>query len=105
MKKATKKIKWISSILSILLMLTIFPLTSNADEVETENLLDLIESIINWKKGSVGLETGDYLLSNEFLKNAGDTTGDWYPIGLGRIGYNDDYDAYLAVIGDVVSER
>jgi len=105
MKKATKKIKWISSILSILLMLTIFPLTSNADEVETENLLDLIEGIINWKKESVGLETGDYLLSNEFLKNAGDTTGDWYPIGLGRIGYNDDYDAYLAVIGDVVSER
>ncbi|MBD3107399.1 hypothetical protein IEO70_03395 [Bacillus sp. AGMB 02131] len=105
MKMATRKIKWITSILSILLMLTIFPLTSKAEEVETEKLLDLIEGIINWKKESVGLETGDYLLSNVFLKNAGDTTGDWYPIGLGRIGYNDDYEAYLAVIDDVVSER
>lgn len=73
--------------------------------VEPEALLEDIERVINWKKGSIGLSAGDHLLNNPFLENAGDTTGDWYPIGIGRIGYPDDYEAYLAVIGDTVTQR
>src|SRR5699024_536262 len=37
--------------------------------------------------------------------NAGDTTGDWFHIGIGRISYSDNYDSYLAVIENEVTER
>ena len=74
---------------------------------ETQTLLnELINGIIDWKKSDVNAEKYDgKLLSPEFLALAGTTPGDWYPIGLGRYGYEDDYDAYLAVISDKVSER
>ncbi len=74
-------------------------------EHSSEELIELIEGIIDWKKSDVGIDTGDSLLNNVFLEHAGETVGDWYPVGIGRIGYQDDYDAYLAVINDVVSER
>ncbi len=75
-------------------------------EVTTEYLDELICGIIDWKKSDVHADKYDgKLLSPEFLALAGTTPGDWYPIGIGRYGYEDDYDAYLAVISDVVSER
>ncbi len=70
-----------------------------------EQLVENIEGILNWKKKSSGIAIDEPLLNNRYLEYAGKTVGDWYPIGMGRIGYHDDYDAYLAVIKDVVSQR
>lgn len=68
-------------------------------------LTETIEDIIEWKKQSIGISPTAPLLSKPFLQNAGDTMGDWYPIGLGRIGYDDDYAAYLAVVQNNVMTR
>lgn len=80
-------------------------LASNDDDALGEELRDTIEDIINWKKKSIGLKNDDTLFNNKFLQNAGDTSVDWYPIGIGRVGYEDDYESYLAVINDVVEKR
>ena len=61
--------------------------------------------IINWKKSTIGAEDSGYLINDEFLSQAGTTPGDWYPIGLGRLGIKDNQDAYLAVISDNVEKR
>lgn len=98
-------------ILKILLLFIIaFMLTVNIPGVEAKDSLkntirNDIEKIINWKKSSIGVTEDEPLLNSTFLNNAGDATGDWYPVGIGRIGYPDDYDAYLAVISDKVSQR
>lgn len=65
----------------------------------------VIEGIINWKKIDNGSTPDGYLINNNFLEYAGTTPGDWYPIGLGRYGYNDDYAAYLAVIKENITKR
>lgn len=70
-----------------------------------DELLPLIEGIIEWKKESEGITATSPLLSKPLLEHAGDTNGDWYPIGLGRAGYEDDYAAYLAVVQNNVVER
>lgn len=85
----------------IFLMFTV-PTTATASEAE---LLPLIEGIIEWKKDSEGIEPTAPLLSPPFLQQAGNTTGDWYPIGLGRAGFPDDYQAYLAVVQENVAKR
>ena len=65
----------------------------------------VIQELINWKKLDNGSVTDGFLINNTFLEAAGTTPGDWFPIGLGRYGYKDDYDAYLAVINEVVARR
>lgn len=90
-----------------ILMICIFlifsiPTTAAASEDE---LLPLIEGIIEWKKASEGIDASAPLLSNPFLQHAGSTMGDWYPIGLGRAGFPDDYNAYLAVVQENVAKR
>lgn len=75
------------------------------EEKDTDYILEIIEGIIHWKKSSSNIDFNDPLFNNDFLEAAGETSGDWYPIGMGRIGYEDDYDAYLAVIKDVVQDR
>lgn len=74
-------------------------------EERSDVFLERAESIINWKKADTATEANQPLLNNAFLENAGDTSGDWFPLGLGRIGYEDDYDSYLAIIRDVVEKR
>ncbi|WP_062199316.1 hypothetical protein [Massilibacterium senegalense] len=112
-----KKLKKIYTLISILLIVSffmttissnIYAKTSEKEKVTNQDsdvYVDHIGMIINWKKDSIGTLEKDPLLNSSFLENAGDTTGDWYPIGIGRIGYPDDYEAYLAVIGDNVSQR
>lgn len=103
------KYRFISGLLSILILMMAFSPMSYAKtshkDYSTEEVLEVIEEIINWKKSDMGAGTEDYLLNSKFLENAGDTTGDWYPIGIGRIGYPDDRSAYLAVISDQISQR
>lgn len=97
-----KRIQLFLTMLLILLCLT--PSQAYASKT-SEDLEQEMKGIIEWKKGSVGISEDSNLLNNDFLKNAGDTVGDWYPIGIGRLGYKDDYAAYLAVIEDVVELR
>lgn len=92
----------------LLISTVVTPVLVKASEepaIFSDEILEYIEGIINWKKESLDLNTNDPLFNHTFLHNAGDTTGDWYPIGMGRIGYPDDYEKYLAVIYNVVEER
>ncbi|WP_010304479.1 prenyltransferase/squalene oxidase repeat-containing protein [Kurthia senegalensis] len=45
------------------------------------------------------------LLSEPFLRDAGTSSVDWYPFGMGRVGYPDDYASYVAIMRQKVSER
>ena len=65
---------------------------------EADPFLTVAEGIIAWKKADVGSAPDGYLLNDTCLALAGTTPGDWYPIGLGRLGIADNNAAYLAVI-------
>lgn len=78
---------------------------SYAEEALREMIRNDIEQIIQWKKASYSISDEHPLLSSQFLNHAGDASGDWYPFAIGRIGYPDDYQAYLAVLAEKVSKR
>lgn len=71
----------------------------------TDELTEIARGIISWKKSDNGAAADGYLINETYLELAGTTPGDWYPIGLSRLGVSDNYDGYLAVIKDVVKER
>ena len=68
--------------------------SASADVTEVAN------GIILWKKADVGSGADGYLINDTFLRQAGTTPGDWFPIGLGRLGVADGQAGYLAVIND-----
>ena len=72
---------------------------------EQQSIYDIAVGIINWKKSTVGSTSDGYLINDTFLANAGTTPGDWYPIGLGRLGIPDNQTGYLAVINENVWQR
>lgn len=76
-----------------------------ADEPVFGKALEIANGIIAWKKLDNGSTADGYLLNETYLELAGTTPGDWYPIGLGRLGIEDQNSAYLAVIRDKVEER
>lgn len=78
--------------------------TVSAESV-SDKVLSIADGIIDWKKKDVGSETDGNLINSAFLELAGSTAGDWYPIGLGRLGIADNYSGYLAVIKDKIEER
>ena len=63
------------------------------------------DGIIKWKKADVGSQPDEFLINDEFLSLAGTTPGDWYPVGLGRLGVKDNSDGYMAVINDEIDKR
>lgn len=63
------------------------------------------DAIIKWKKADVGSQPDEFLINDEFLSLAGTTPGDWYPVGLGRLGVKDNSDGYMAVINDEIDKR
>ncbi len=67
--------------------------------------LSIAQGIIDWKKSDVGSSPDGDLLCDAFLELAGSTAGDWYPVGLSRLGKTDNYAGYLAVLRDRVEER
>lgn len=71
-------------------------------EVSPENIAD---GIIAWKKSDVNAKSDENLINNEYLSLAGTTPGDWYVIGLSRLGRKDNYEGYLAVIAEKIKER
>lgn len=76
-----------------------------AKTYNTQDILNVANGIINWKKLDNGSTTDGFLINNKFLEQAGTTAGDWYPIGLGRLGVKDDYAGYLAVVKEEVEKR
>ena len=93
-------------LLSFLLLLPLVGTYASAEsDSASDRFLSIAEGIIAWKKSDNGSSPDGYLLNDTYLALAGSTPGDWYPIGLGRLGIADRNDAYLAVIRDRVEER
>lgn len=96
------------SVLTAVIMLccALVPVYSvHAAYPSSDDVMSVAEGIIEWKKRSMGLSGSDNLLSPEYVSAAGSPAGDWYPIGLGRLGIADDYARYLAAIRENISER
>src|SRR5699024_10120011 len=109
-KLFAKTNKIIIIFLSLCLIVSVFAPAIGAETKQghgesNDEILEYIEGIVSWKKASLDVNLEDSLFSSVFLDSAGGTSGDWYPVGMGRIGYPDEYEKYLAVIRDVVQER
>lgn len=78
---------------------------ANAQTLSETELQEKMEAIIDWKKEDLKQNQDEPLLSNAFLANAGNSVVDWYPFGMGRAGYPDDYAAYIAVIDTQIKQR
>lgn len=89
----------------IILCLSAFIPSLKTEAVTDFNALEIANGIIAWKKSDIGADKNGYLINEKFLELAGTTPGDWYPIGLGRLGIDDNYDGYLAVIKDQIEKR
>ena len=104
------KQKTIRTLCAIILCITtllgaqiVAPFSAYAAEQST--IYSIATDIINWKKSTVGSNADGYLMNDGFLSLAGTTPGDWYPIGLGRLGITDNQTGYLAVINENVQKR
>lgn len=84
-------------------IITITAEASHKDYTPDE-LLNVMEEIINWRKAISGVSLDEPLISEVFLDSVGSTAGDWAAIGIGRSGYADDYNAYLAVTAAYISK-
>lgn len=84
----------------------IFTITAEASHKDytPDELLNVMEGIINWRKAISGVGLDEPLMSEVFLDSVGSTAGDWAAIGIGRSGYADDYNAYLAVTAAYISK-
>jgi hypothetical protein len=110
MKQAGKKLTAVLLCLCCLLATAAKPLAASQDRQPNKNLWQreletIIQGIIDWKKADSGEASSGCLLNDVFLQAAGTTAGDWYPIGLGRYGAVDNYQAYLAVVTQAVQDR
>lgn len=72
---------------------------------EMQEYKDTIDGIIAWAKSANGIAKNQPLFSGEFLETVGTTAGDWYAIALSRLGYKEDYQAYLSALTVYVEEK
>ena len=105
-----KKIRLLSAAVLLLLPLSLtgypFVLPASAQtRCDSAQIQDVAIGIIDWKKLDNGSTKDGPLINDAFLELAGTTPGDWYPIGLSRLGKQDAFENYLAVIRDVVQKR
>ncbi len=90
--------------IALLLPYATFAAVAGETDLETE-LQKTAEGIVAWKKREMGVSVQDPLLCGTYLSLAGSTPGDWYPVGLSRLGMEDAYADYLAVLNDTVEKR
>lgn len=88
---------------AVFLLVPVSPVAYAQEAPDTP--LSIAQGIIDWKKSDVDSSPNGYLLNDTFLALAGSTAGDWYPIGLSRLGKADNYAGYLAVLREFVEER
>ena len=70
-----------------------------------QELRSVSQGIVNWKKLDNDSTLDGDLINNNYLLQAGSTPGDWYQIGMSRLGIEDDYAGYMAVIKENIKER
>ncbi len=108
MKTLTNSTKLFATltVVALLLPLLFTGFWSSAQaEVTADDVRSVAQGIIDWKKSDVGSLASGNLINDKFLLQAGTTPGDWYPIGLGRLGVQDNFSGYLAVVSDEVGKR
>ncbi len=93
-------------ILFVLLTAVFSPALANAaKKYSSSEILSVARELVNWKKADNGSSPSGYLINSKYLQLAGSTPGDWYQIGMSRLGMSDNYSGYLAVIKEVVQDR
>lgn len=95
----------LSMLLTVILCLFIPFYAQAKSDYNADKIKSIALGIVNWKKDDLGAKKNGNLINNNYLELAGTTPGDWYQIGMSRLGIDDDYDGYLAVIKNIVKER
>ena len=98
----------VSYILILFALLTAVFSTSIANaakDYSSSEILSIARDLVNWKKADNGSSPDGYLMNSRYLQLAGSTAGDWYQIGMSRLGMPDNYSGYLAVIKEAVQDR
>lgn len=98
-------IKRLAIVLISITLLSFVCFTAASANSAAADVWNVANGIIEWKKADNGSAPNGYLINEIFLELAGSTPGDWFPIGLGRLGIADNYGGYLAVIKDQIEER
>lgn len=83
----------------------LFPEQTEAEHYDygASEIVEVIGEAVQWKKSMNGAGETGVLFQEHFLEAAGTTAADWTAIAIGRSGYEDDYQAYLAVLADKIS--
>ena len=97
--------KRIISLTAAVLCLLVYIPASAAGYKGSDELSGIANGIIDWKKLDNGVTDGGTFFNDKFLSLAGTTPGDWYPIGMSRLGIAENYDRYLAVLKAEVEKR
>ena len=104
-KNGIKNGKHLIAVGTLAISMMLGSINAYAQTISEVELQEKMEAIIDWKKEELKQNQDEPLLSNAFLKNAGNSVVDWYPFGMGRAGYPDDYAAYIAVIDTKLQQR
>lgn len=72
---------------------------------EVIELIDRIEEIFQWKMRESDISQEKALFSGEQLDYAGSSALDWYAFSMGRIGFDDDYKAYVSSMKAKILEK
>ena len=101
------KTKFISALLAVsfTFLCLLFPVSAQNTTREEQRILEIAQGIIDWKRQDNGVNPTENLINEAFLELAGTTAGDWFPIGLARLGLEDNYDSYLAALTENVQNR
>ena len=97
--------KWLAFLAAVCFLLPGFAAAAKREAADEATILAIAQGVVDWKKRDNGSPADGFLLTPSFLEEAGTPAGDWYPIGLGRLGIEDNNEGYLAVIAEKVSQR
>ncbi len=91
-------------LLTVVMIWTGLPITVQAEHRDDSlsGLQEVMEGVIQWKKDDTG-ETGPNLFGQHLLSDSQNL--DWYAVGIGRMGHEDDYSAYLSILKNTVVQK
>ena len=100
-----KRTRLVAFALCILLCLSVsIPVFAESKEYTNADLAKIMQDIASWKKKAVGVTSGN-LFASDFVSGAGSAASDWYAVGIGRTGFEDDYFSYLALLKNNIQTR
>lgn len=97
MKRYGKKIKIFLGSIMLFCCLSFIKVQASEADYTNSDIAEIMWGIVDWKKDDAGAGTKK-LFASGFEKNAGNSAADWYAVGLGRMGCDEDYSAYLALV-------